>query len=51
VWQSLEANIEKILRPRSLKRIDKDNVAISVLRADLECLARETDYVLVGVGA
>jgi hypothetical protein len=51
VWQSLEANIGKLLNPRALARIDKDNVAISVPRPDLERLARETDYVLVGVGA
>lgn len=51
VWQSLEANIGRLLNPRALSRIDKDNVAISVPRPDLERLARETDYVLVGVGA
>jgi hypothetical protein len=51
VWQSLEANIDKMLRPRSRVRIDKDNVAISVPRPELEHLAAQADYVLVGVGA
>jgi hypothetical protein len=51
VWQSLESNIEKILRPASLARIDKDNVAVSVPRPDLERLVGQADYVLVGVGA
>ena len=51
VWQSLETNIGRLLKPRSLRRIDKDNVAISVPRPDLEQLAAQADYVLVGVGA
>lgn len=51
VWQSLEINIGKLLSPRALTRIDKDNVAISVPRPDLERLAGEADYVLVGIGA
>jgi len=51
VWQSLEANIAKSLRPLSLVRIDKDNVAISVPKPELDHLAAQADYVLVGVGA
>jgi hypothetical protein len=51
VWQCLEANVEKMLRPRSLVRIDKDNVAISVPRPQLEQLAAQADYLVVGVGA
>jgi hypothetical protein len=51
VWQSLEANIGRILNPRAVERIDKDNVAVSVPRPDLEQLAAQADYVLVGVGA
>jgi hypothetical protein len=51
VWQSLEVNVEKMLRPRSLLRIDKDNVAISVPRSQLEQLAAQADYLVVGVGA
>jgi hypothetical protein len=51
VWQSLEANIDRMLHPRSLARIDKDNVAISVPRPKLEHLAGQADYLVVGVGA
>lgn len=51
VWQGLEANLEKILQPSARVRIDKENVAISVPRPDLERLAAQADYVLVGVGA
>jgi len=50
-WESLEANIEKMLHPRSLARIDKDNVAISVPRPQLEQLAAQADCLVVGVGA
>jgi hypothetical protein len=51
VWTSLEANIQKILRPELVARIDKANVAISVPRPQLEQLASRVDCVLVGVGA
>lgn len=51
VWQGLEVNLEKILQPSARVRIDKENVAISVPRPDLERLAAQADYVLVGVGA
>jgi hypothetical protein len=51
VWQSLESNMGRLLRPRETVRIDKDNVAISVPRPELERLAAQADYVLVGVGA
>lgn len=51
VWQGLESNLEKMLQPRARVRIDKDNVAISVPRPDLEHLAGQVDYVVVGVGA
>ena len=51
VWRSLEANLDTMLRPRSLVRLDKDNVAISVPRPKLEHLAGQADYLVVGVGA
>jgi hypothetical protein len=51
VWTRLEQNIGRILRPESVARIDKANVAISVPRPQLEELAARVDCVLVGVGA
>jgi hypothetical protein len=51
VWQSLEANIERMLQPSARARIDKANVAVSVPRAELATLVEQVDCVLVGVGA
>ena len=51
VWQRLEAEMARRFRPRAVHRVDKPNVSVPVGRADLERLAGDTDYVLVGVGA
>lgn len=51
VWSNLEVNIGKILRPESVVRIDKVNVAISVPRPELEQFASRVDCAVVGVGA
>lgn len=51
IWSRLEANIEGALRPASVDRIDKMNVAISAPLPDIERLVARVDFALVGVGA
>jgi hypothetical protein len=51
IWMHMEANLQRMLQPQAIERIDKENVAISVPKAKLEQLAGITDCVLVGVGA
>ena len=50
-WQALEQAVEKQFAPASLKRVYKDNTWAPAPQAKVEDLARDADYVLVGVGA
>ena len=50
-WKALEQAVEKTFLPANLKRIYKENTWAPAPKAKVEELAREADYVLVGVGA
>jgi len=50
-WKNLEAEIERKLQPSSVHRFYKTNTWASAPKEKVDELIRETDYVLVGVGA
>ena len=50
-WKALESEIETTLQPAAITRVYKSNTWAPAPRADAERLMKETDYVLVGVGA
>lgn len=51
LWRELERSIERTLAPAAIRRMLKANLSVPQKREDLAALARDTDYVLVGVGA
>ncbi len=50
-WRGLEREVEKNFAPIAIDRVYKDNTWAPAAPTDVERLIRETDYVLVGVGA
>jgi hypothetical protein len=50
-WKALEQEVERRYKPASMHRVYKENTWAPAPKADVEGLAGETDYVLVGLGA
>jgi hypothetical protein len=50
-WKSLEQEVERRYKPASMHRVYKENTWAPAPTADVDRLAGETDYVLVGLGA
>ncbi len=50
-WKTLEEEIERKLKPSAVHRLYKTNTWASAPKPKMEELIRQTDYVLVGVGA
>ena len=50
-WKTLEAEIERKLEPASVHRVYKTNTWASAPKEKVADLIKETDYILVGVGA
>ena len=50
-WKTLESEIEKSLQPAAIRRIYKENTWAPAPKAEIDALAQETDYVLIGLGA
>ena len=50
-WKTLEHEVEHRYKPASMHRVYKDNTWAPAPKADVDRLAGETDYVLVGLGA
>jgi hypothetical protein len=50
-WQKLESSVQQRFQPEGVSRIYKDNTWSPADTLQIQRLAHETDYVLVGVGA
>jgi hypothetical protein len=50
-WKTLEQEVERRYQPASMHRVYKENTWAPAPKADVDRLAGETDYVLVGLGA
>jgi len=50
-WKAFEQEVEQKLSPSAVHRVYKQNTWSPAPKADVERLMRETDYILVGVGA
>ena len=50
-WKALENEVERKLQPSSAHRVYKENTWAPAPATEVERLERETDYVLVGLGA
>ena len=50
-WTTLEREVEKKYSTAALRRIYKENTWAPAPKSEVDQLARETDYALVGLGA
>ena len=50
-WRALESEVQKSFAPSGVDRVYKDNTWAPAAQTELDRLIRETDYVLVGLGA
>ena len=50
-WKALEKAVESRFNPSSVYRVYKTNTWAPAPKAEMERVLKETDYVLVGVGA
>ena len=50
-WKALEQEVERRYKPASMHRVYKENTWAPAAKAEVDKLAGETDYVLVGLGA
>ncbi len=50
-WQTLESEVDRLFKPVAMQRIYKENTWAPAADSEVDRLVRETDYILVGVGA
>ena len=50
-WKALEEGVARKFRPSAVQRVYKENTWAPASIAEVDKLAQETDYALIGVGA